>query len=751
MGGVGVRNVAARAFWVSLVPIVLAALLLASGDEQLSTSAQSASPHPRVFDADRSDTTAPLRDLPTIPPQAGGPVGEINKRKLLPNRVGSSGASGPDPVLQAPGGGVSAPTTSGDFEGVGNVDGVLPPDTTGDVGPNHYVQMVNLSFAVWDKSGTLLYGPVSNNTLWQGFGGACELTNDGDAVVLYDHLADRWLISQFALPNFPSGPFYQCIAVSQTGDPLGSWHRYAFQMSNTKLNDYGKFGVWPDGYYFTANQFKCNVLFCTWAGQLVVAFERDAMLNGQAARGVGFDLQNFDSTLSAMLPSDLDGPPPPAGAPNPFCQIDDDAWGYSPDQIQCWDFHVDWADTSATTFTLSGAMNTSAFDSNLCDYGRNCIPQPGGTDVDAISDRLMYRQQYRNFGSHQALVVNHTVDVNGADRAGVRWYELRNSGAGWSIYQQGTFSPDADNRWMGSVAMNGQEEIGLGYSVSSASVSPSVRVTGRLPSDALGTLPQGEATIVAGAGYQEHESGRWGDYSTMSVDPTDDCTFWYTQEYYAAVSSSEWQTRIGSFYLGECSDADHDGDGIFATVEAGCGSNAWDPGSIPERVDGSFADADDDGDTLIDEALPAGADAFDCDGDGYAGAAEANVYSYVGQISGDQKTCGEYHLSHPNPNADTKPSLRWPSDLRKGGIPDSTDRINILDLASFVAPLRYLGSNVGTNPGDVRWDLSPGPGVLSTDINILDFAQLTAPASPTGAPPMLGGARAFNGPPCSSS
>jgi len=550
-----VGHVVARISLISLIPVALAALLLTAGrGGAISPPAQPASPPPRVSYASRTDTTAPLHEMPTLPPQAGGPLREAKKAKLLPNRAGSSGVSGPDPALQTSGG-VNVPTTGASFEGVNNVDGVLPPDTNGDVGPNHYVQIVNLSFAVWGKSGNLLYGPVANNTLWQGFGGPCQTTNDGDPVVLYDHLADRWMISQFALPSFPRGPFYQCIAISQTGDPLGAWHRYEFTISGTKLNDYGKFGVWPDGYYFATNQFKCSVLRCTWAGQGVVAFERDEMLNGQPARMIYFDLYNVNSNLSGMLPADLDGPSPSAGAPNPFCEIDDDAWLYSPDQIQCWNFHADWANPTSSTFTFSDAIATAAFDSNLCGYSRNCIPQPGGTKVDALSDRLMYRLQYRNSGAYQSLVVNHTVDVNGSDRAGIRWYELRNSGGGWSIFQQGTFSPDADNRWMGSIAMNGRGEMALGYSVSSGSVYPSVRVTGRLPSDPLGTLPQGEATIVGGSGYQQHASGRWGDYSTMSVDPTDDCTFWYTQEYYAVVGSAPWQTRIGSFTLAGCGPA----------------------------------------------------------------------------------------------------------------------------------------------------------------------------------------------------
>ncbi|NJC95717.1 MAG: hypothetical protein FIB03_05145 [Anaerolineae bacterium] len=509
--------------------------------------------HPVVAYATRSDVTEALSRMPQLPPLPAvlGQVFE-RPRKMLPNRQSNTSPTGEDPALQTAAPVVDAPGTGANFEGVNNVNGVLPPDTVGDIGPNHYVQMVNLSFAVYDRNGTKLYGPVGSNTLWQGFGGPCETTNDGDPVVLYDHLADRWLMTQFALPNYPRGPFYECVAVSQSPDPLGSWNRYEFLISNSKLDDYPKFGVWSDGYYMSINQFSCKFIGCSWAGAGAVAFERDAMLNGQAARMVYFDLYNVDPNLGGMLPADLDGPPPAAGTPNPFAQMDDNAWGYSGDQLQVWNFHVDWSNPANSTFTFGQALPVSSFDSDMCGYARNCIPQPGGTNVDALSDRLMFRLQYRNFGTHQTMVLNHTVDANGADRAGVRWYELRNTGSGWSVYQQATYSPDAANRWVGSVAMNGAGDIGLGYSVSSTSISPSIRFTGRLAGDPLNQMTQGEGTIINGSGYQTHTSGRWGDYAMMAVDPVDDCTFWFTTEYYNSVSSAGWQTRVGSFQLASC-------------------------------------------------------------------------------------------------------------------------------------------------------------------------------------------------------
>jgi hypothetical protein len=428
----------------------------------------------------------------------------------------------------------------------------IPPDTQGDVGPHHYVQIVNDVYAVYDKRGNLLYGPAAIASLWKGHGDPCETSGFGDPIALYDHLADRWLISEMAYPDGPPAPSYECIAISQTGDPAGAYYAYTFLISQTKMNDYPKLAVWPDAYYMSMNQFcDPNVeLLCTptgWGGQGVVAFERDKMLAGQVAQAIYKDLYTVDPNLGGMLPSELDGPPPPSGAPNYYVEFDDDAWGVWPDQLQMWQFHVDWTDPSASTFTHTVNLGTAPFDSNMCDYSLNCIPQPSTSQgLDAISDRLMYRLQYRNFGTYRTLVASHTVDVDGTDHAGIRWYELRNTGSGWAIRQQSTYSPDAAHRWMGSMAMDDRGDIALGYSVSSNTIYPSIRYTGRQASDPLGTMGK-EVELIAGTGSQTHAAGRWGDYSMMSVDPTEDCTFWYTQEYYDTTSRSQWLTRIGSF------------------------------------------------------------------------------------------------------------------------------------------------------------------------------------------------------------
>jgi Fibronectin type III domain len=532
-----VRTVAALAVALS-VPGLLAA--------QPAIPPQAAEHRPTILTPQHHDVTPALRDMRLIAPERenqetphppfpvhGGP------RFLSERRDGA---------LQTAPASLSAITPKVSFEGIGNTAGVLPPDTNGDVGPNHYIQWVNLSFAIFRKTdGAVLYGPADGKTLWQGFSGPCSTSNDGDPIVLYDEIAGRWLMSQFALPNYPRGPYYQCIAVSTTDNPLGSWNRYSYSFS--KMNDYPKFGVWPDGYYMTMNQFSnCNIFGCSWGGQGVVAFERSQMLSGGPARAVYFDMA-AETSLGGMLPADLDGPTlPPAGAPAYFMQIDD-----QPDQLQLWQFRADWNNIQNSAFTRKALLPTSAFDSNMCGGSRNCIPQPAGAPkLDALADRLMYRLQYRNFGTHETLVTNHTVDV-GSDRGAVRWYEVRNPGAAPVIYQQGTFGPaDTLNRWLGSAAMDASGNLAIGYSVSNTTTFPSIRFSGRLAGDPLGTLTVAESDIQTGSGAQGHSSGRWGDYSMLAVDPTDGCTFWFTSEYYLGSSSAGWRTGIGSFRLNGC-------------------------------------------------------------------------------------------------------------------------------------------------------------------------------------------------------
>lgn len=524
---------------------------------------------PKVVKSGKNDVSKPLHQILPIPPSAEPGVHEIPIHPLPRKGPKASGAQelllGPmqtDSVVQSFSGSSVMPSPLQGFEGISNADnqrvigrGAVPPDTNGDVGINHYVQWVNLSFAIWDKNGTLLYGPAAGNTLWQGFGGPCEATNNGDPIVQYDQLADRWLMSQFAFPNgYYAGPFYQCIAVSQTGDPTGAWYRYEYKISDTKMNDYPKFGVWPDAYYMSVNQFVFYADHEDFAGPGVVAFEREKMLSGLPANMVYFDIS---PQYASLLPSDMDGfTLPPAGSPNYFVQVNDDGNGaWNTDRLMVFQFHVDWSNPSASTFSGPTVLDTAPFDSILCDVLlAYCVPQPGaGAKLEALSDRLMYRLAYRNFGDHESIVVNHTVDTNGADHAGIRWYEVRDPGGAPIIYQQGTYAPDSNHRWMGSMAMDKSGNIGLGFSISSDILYPSIRYAGRLSSDTLGILAQGENELMAGGGSQTGYS-RWGDYSMMAVDPVDDCTFWFTSEYYAVTSDIGWQTRIGSFKFPTCTD-----------------------------------------------------------------------------------------------------------------------------------------------------------------------------------------------------
>ena len=535
-----------------------------------------------------------LRDITAIPPTSSRhthPVLPIPRQGGVPRQPASAMS---DPVVQQQPGSVNMPATIHNFEGVSNVDGVLPPDPEGDVGPNHYVQWVNLSLAIWDKSGTLLAGPIAGNALWSNVSDPCATQNDGDPIVLYDHLANRWFLSQPARPD--GGPYYQCIAVSKSPDPLGQYWLYDFRLSDTLLNDYPHFGVWPDGYYMSINQFANGT---TWNGAGAVVFEREQMLLGQLATALYFDLFAVDSTFGGMLPSDLDGPPPPAGAPNYFAEVDDANFLPPNDALRIWQFHVDWANLNNSTFGINGQpdtiLDTAPFDLLPCLGATtlNCIPQKGTSrKLDSLGDRLMYRLQYRNFGDHESLVVNHTVDA-GSGRAGIRWYELRDPGGNPTIYQQGTYGPaDTEHRWMGSAALDRQGNLAIGFSVSGSNTYPSIRYSGRLASDPLGTLPQGEATLRAGGGSQTNSQVRWGDYTMLAVDPTDDCTFWYTNEYLSSTSDSAWQTRIGSFrfpsctgsrtgnVIGRVTNADNSAPIANATVRAGANTTTTNSSGI---------------------------------------------------------------------------------------------------------------------------------------------------------------------------
>ncbi len=435
------------------------------------------------------------------------------------------------------------------FDGIANANnsggGVVPPDTNGDVGPNHYVQSVNGMIQVFDKQGNTIFGPVTNATIWSGFSGPWSTTNDGDPIILYDEEADRWLVSQFSV-NTPNGTQWELMAISQTPDPTGAYYRYAFQFPY--MPDYPKFGIWRDAFFMSCNMFHNNA----FVGAGAAAMEREQMILGNPnARMVFFQTPNLPNgnDCYSMLPADCDGIFSPINSPNFFVYFNDDTYGNN-DELVIWNFSVNWTNPSLSTFSKTARLNVESFDSRFGNSG-DAISQKNTTKkLCSLSDRLMHRVQYRNFGSYQTLVLNHTVDV-GTNHAGIRWYELRKTDAEWKIYQQGTFAPDNLNRWMGSIAMNGDGSIALGYSVSGNTLFPSIRYTGRTENDSLGQMTFAEEVICNGNASQTAES-RWGDYSMMSVDPTDDRTFWYTQEYVDNVTSwCPWKTKIASFNIGD--------------------------------------------------------------------------------------------------------------------------------------------------------------------------------------------------------
>jgi Bacterial Ig domain len=541
-------------FTAALIAFVFLSAVPVPGAAQVNASADpGARGKALTFSSERNDVSPPLSSMP-IQRASKSQVREVPdagmKRAPAP-----AAAPQQDSVLQnaAPPGGSAMPAPLTNWAGIsGTVSQFSPPDTNGDVGPNHVVQIVNDLFQIWDKSGNSLYGPAQGSTIWQGFGGPCELLPGIDPVLLYDSIADRWIISQstgpFQLSQSPDT--YQCIAVSVTPDPLGSWNRYAFLMPSHHFLDYVKIGVWPDGYYMAGDEMSNDLRELFGARPFV--FDRAAMLAGlpatfQTTAGplTNPTPANPDSDPLPMLPSDFDGTrPPPAGAPNHYVQP---GGLYS---LNIYRFHVDWADPANTTFTRVANLPIAPFG-----FSVNVAAQKGTSEVlDLHSFGLMHRLAYRNSGDHESWMANHAADsVPGA--SGIRWYELRDLGGTPTIYQQGTFGPDANTRWMGSAAMDQNGNIAIGYSVSSSNMFPSIRYAGRLATDPLGTLALGEASAFEGIDFQH--GIRWGDYSLLTVDPADDCTFWYTTEYSgSSLSTYDWRTRIVSFRFPGCGPVD---------------------------------------------------------------------------------------------------------------------------------------------------------------------------------------------------
>jgi hypothetical protein len=488
-----------------------------------------------------------------------------------------------DPVVQGapnlPDVSLNMPSPMQNFDGLDHATwgAGYPPDTNGDVGPNHYIQTVNTAVGIYSKTGVEL-AAFSFDTLFTGTGTPCDDNNSGDPVVLYDAAADRWLVTDFAWTNNDNGPYYECLAASKTGDPVaGGWWFYALRADDPThnfLNDYPKLGVWPDGIYMSANMFNC-VNNCgagtSYQGTRVWALNRDDLYSGAELRVVLFDV---NSSFFSLLPSNFRGAAPPAGTPNYFVSND-----YNVFALDVWKFHVDWAVPASSTFTGPTQVAVASFNSPP-----GTIPAMGGNGLDSLGTRLMMQNQYMNLAGVESLWINHTVGKPAPNIAGVRWYQLNVTGGTVSTtpVQQSTFRPDSNHRWMASLAVDQQGNMAIGYSLSGSTLFPQINYAGRLAADPLNTLPQTETTLISGGGSQTNLCGgapcnRWGDYSAMTLDPVDNCTFWYTTEYYA-VSGGNWHTRIGSFVFPGC------GSGATPTPTGTATATATSTGSLPSAT-----------------------------------------------------------------------------------------------------------------------------------------------------------------------
>jgi hypothetical protein len=546
---------------------------------------------PHFTNAVAMDVSPTLRSLaahrtaPDVDPSV------VSRRDRNLRTAASRGFTGSGAQTQV--GAEAIPAPMANFEGLSNQDNfdifefrVNPPDPVGDVGPNHYVEMVNLVFGVYSKTGDLLLGPVDTGTLWAGFPIEDCTDPSGDPIVVYDQFADRWLLSQFTTrgldPATPTAPFYNCVAVSTTGDPTGSYYRYAFITQPDEEDggyffpDYPKYGVWTDSYVMTTRDFGFDDRY----GISVYGLEKNKMLNGQPARAVQFFLELGEVPLpligDGLLPADIDGKQKPmkdAAIPIVGTQDDDASYGATADAVNIWDFRVKWHSTPTASLELNAQLAVDAFDSIFpcAPTSRDCLPQPGITNPAQYLDVLSYRQRptwrlaYRNNKTHETMVTTQSVEA-APGVAGMRWYEIRRTGETYAIQQQGTYAPaDGVHRWMGSVAQDKKGNMALGYSVVNATdVFPGIRYTGRLAGDPAGQMTLGEGVIINGSGVQTTTNSRWGDYTSMNIDPTDDCTFWYVNEYYevsgvpidppppAGADTRPWQTRIASFKLPGC-------------------------------------------------------------------------------------------------------------------------------------------------------------------------------------------------------
>lgn len=511
-------------------------------------------------------TTLDVRELPRVPvnererPEMGEPP-------FNPLEAGGGRPASTSIPSVAPGANAPAPAPIMNFEGLDRFTwgSGSPPDTTGDVGPDHYIQSVNSSVGIYNKTTGAQIAAFTYDTLMsQGsFGNLCDTENFGDPIVLYDSFEDRWVLTDFAFVlagGFVAPPAFQCFAVSKSADPVaGGWWFYSIQVSD-QLNDYPKLGVWTDGIYMSANMFS----FGNSGGfqfNRVWALNKAQMYAGApTVQIISFEETAGDFTL---LPSNarLQTGTPPPGTPNYFVS----SWVFL-DALTVYKFHVDWERTSLSTFTGPEVplAATSWPNSTVANAG-----QPGtATLLDVLQIRAMMQNQYTNYGGTESLWTSHTVRRALGGLAAPRWYQVDVTGGtvAANLPQAATWDPDAANvinRFMGSLALDRDGNLALGYSTShsavvapetAATIFPSIRYAGRLAADPINTFSQTEQILFTGTASQTGSS-RWGDYSTMSLDPEDGCTFWFTSEFANPLSQTfdqRWRTQIGSFKYAEC-------------------------------------------------------------------------------------------------------------------------------------------------------------------------------------------------------
>jgi hypothetical protein len=534
---------ASRAKTVFTGVVVTAAVLALTTAANASTS--TAPVHGvEVHQETHHDTSPPLRSM-----HATG----TSTTHAYPIRHAVTGATPAGPLVSAQDtsrlrpGPATMPPTNQDFAGIPNIDGYQPPDTQGAAGPTQYLAQVNSHIAVFSKTGATLLAPEPTSALWAGFGDRCQTSNDGDGVVLYDALGGHWIVSQFYVHT---KPYLECVAVSTTSDATGTWHRYSFMTpgqgtGKSGFPDYPKLGVWPDAYYATFDLFNGNA----GQGTQVCAYDRAKMIAGLAATEQCVQvLAPNPAPLddSTVLPASVEGATtPPAGSTEYLVAVPQSQSAQN--TLLTWNYHVDWTTPANTVLSPLHTLAVSPY-SELCNTTFDCVPQAGVTQkLDAVADRLMARLSYRNLGTRGSLVVDHAI-VSGSS-SGMRWYELSANAGVLGLAQQGTVAPDANWRWMGSISEDRLGDIAMGYSLS-GSVVPQIRYTGRLAGDPLGTMPQGEITASLGTSGAQTIGNRWGDYTSMTVDPADDCTFWYANEY--GTAAGNWATRIVSFKYPGC-------------------------------------------------------------------------------------------------------------------------------------------------------------------------------------------------------